>query len=195
MPHHHRSWSLHFSFCILHFAFFLLHFAFCILQDCTVWRLGTWELFALSGFEIPGATKMNGKVNSINSIPPLLIKLASYNTFIYLVQELGVMEIQNGNPWITTQKRRWACTICMLILQQQIILVILDFRYDGEFWMEFFHDFCREFEVLTLNSTFNVFLFFLLNFLVCQHCHRRMYYSCNTFSCTVIKSCIKMWKF
>ena len=35
----------------------------------------------------------------------------------------------------------------------QCVIVNISFsnlRYDGEFWMEFFKDFCREFEVQTL---------------------------------------------
>ena len=38
-------------------------------------------------------------------------------------------------------------------LSVQCVIVKKSFsnlRYDGEFWMEFFKDFCREFEVQTL---------------------------------------------
>ena len=73
------------------------------------------------------------------------------------------MEIQSGNRWITIQRRRWACTTCtclyiytyyvycMYTLSVQCVIVSFsNLRYDGEFWMEFFKDFCREFEVQTL---------------------------------------------
>ena len=42
---------------------------------------------------------------------------------------------------------------CMYTLSVQCVIVNISFsnlRYDGEFWMEFFKDFCREFEVQTL---------------------------------------------
>ena len=103
-----------------HHQFTMIMMIVTLLQDCTGWRPGTWELFASSGFEIPGATKMNGKVfhqfNFVFNINVAIIHVTYITWFSFLFQELGVMEIQSGNLWIMTQRRRWDCTICMFKL-------------------------------------------------------------------------------
>ena len=73
------------------------------------------------------------------------------------------METPNGRMWTIAPRRRWVFTICRDIRYSAAmhfsasfkfenfisISSPVTFRYDGEFWMEFFDDFCKEFEVFS----------------------------------------------
>ena len=73
------------------------------------------------------------------------------------------MEMPNGRMSTIAPRRRWAFTICREIRYSAAmhfsasykfenfisILSPVTLRYDGEFWMEFFDDFCKEFEVFS----------------------------------------------